>query len=319
MPQAEKLKIGIIGAGKMGGYHLDKFLSLETCEVLGIYDADKERANALGEKHGVKAFQQIEELIFDSDAVVIASSSNTHYTLVKQALGAGLHVLVEKPLALNSKEARELAELAEEKKLVLQVGFVERFRLKEMSLFVELKQIQQIECERVTERVGREPNVDVITDLMIHDLDLILSLNLGNIKNVRAKGTAVLHETIDIAVADLEFDSGASVHLIANRLGPVANRRIRFLMDGSYCKMDLNRSTVTDVRKSGSKTYELAKEKDFLFEQAKDFCDAVLGKKLPLVSARQGAMSIELVEIILNSLHTTTLEQIRHELAPKEN
>lgn len=319
MTSLEKLKVGIIGAGKMGSYHLDKFLSLSQCEVVGIYDADMERATAVEQKTGAKAFSKVEELIFESDAVVIASSTSTHYPLVKQALNAGLHVLVEKPLALKSSEARELSDLAKEKNLILQVGFVERFRLREMAKEVSLSTIKQMECERVTERVGREPHVDVVTDLMIHDLDLVLSLNLGKVRSVRAKGTAVLHETIDIAVADLEFDSGTSVHLIANRLGPNAHRRLRLLMEDSYCKMDLNRSLVTDVRKAGSRTIEIGKDKDFLLEQAKDFCGAILENKKPLVTAEQGAMSIELVERILSVMNPTPIEQIRSELRLKEN
>lgn len=319
MTTKERVKIGIIGAGKMGSLHLHKFQSLKECEVVGIYDSDLSRSKTLSEENKVGFFEKIEELIFESDAVVIASSSCTHYAIVKQALNAGLHVLVEKPLALNSKEAREIALLSVEKKVVLQVGFVERFRLRELSKCIHLSELRQIECERITQGVGREPGLDVVTDLMIHDLDLVLSLNLGKVKSVKARGTAVLNETLDVAVADLEFDSGVHVHLLANRLGPIASRKIRFLMDKSYCKMDLNHSVVTEVGKNGSKTYEIGKEKDFLLEQAKNFCEAIQSKTPPLVSSSQGIRSIELVEDILNALRTNPLFPISSAHASKEH
>ncbi len=290
----------------MGSFHFEKFHSLPNCEVMGIYDIETSRATQVALNTGVKVFEKVEELLFEADSVVVASSSASHYPIVKQALNAGVHVLVEKPLALTSKEASELAKLAEQTQLVLQVGFVERFRMREMTKSLDFSSIKQIDCERVTERAGRELDVDVITDLMIHDLDLILSLGLGTVSSLSARGTSVLHRTTDIAVADLTFSSGTQVHLIANRLGPRSSRKMRILMENKYCKLDLGDSTTTLVTSDGSKTFTSAKEKDFLYEQAKSFCDSVLNQKAPIVSAQQGALSIELLERVLASVKSPT-------------
>lgn len=302
MAQKNKFKIGIIGVGKMGTLHLTKFQTIPLCEVIGLYDSDPARAKQVSEQCGTRFFQKLEELFFESDAVVVASSSNSHYTIVKQALDSGLHVLVEKPLALSSKEAWRLSEQAKNLGLVLQVGFVERFRLNEMTKKLDFRRIKQIECERITETVGREPSLDVVTDLMIHDLDLILSMKLGKITSVSARGTSVLHETTDIAVADLRFESGTQVHLLANRLGPHASRKMRILMEGQYCKIDLGLSTLTLVTEEGTRCQQIDKGRDFLLEQALSFCDAIVNQKEASVTARDGAVSLELTEAILDSI-----------------
>ena len=247
-----RLRIGIAGAGHFGRYHALKVVKAERADLVGVHDPDAERARTVGWEAGAPDLD-FADLLAASDALVIASPAETHHALASIALRAGKHVLVEKPIAATLAQADDLAALAAERQLVLQVGHLERFSAAFGAMEGKLGPPLYIEAARIAPFKPRGTDVSVILDLMIHDLDLILSLVASPIENVDAVGAAVASEHADIANARIRFTNGAVATITASRIAARTERRMRVFAQDGYLAMDFANRRVTVIARGRGK------------------------------------------------------------------
>lgn len=275
------MKLAVIGAGHMGRYHAEKFARLPGVEVAAVVDRDPARAK-------IADFRAVLGKI---DAAVIAVPTNLHHEVARACLESGLHVLVEKPLAATLAEADDLVRLAAKKNLVLQVGHVQRYSAAFQALATRVDRALYIDAERLAGFKQRGAEVDVILDLMIHDLDLAFSLARAEVEKVSACGFRVLTSDIDIASARLEFVNGCVADLSASRVSQAVVRKFRVFQPGLYASADLQGGKLRYVRQVAGaieETEETHGGGDALETQAQAFVDAVRTRKRPAVDGAEG-------------------------------
>ncbi len=243
------LRIGIAGAGHFGRYHALKVAASSRARLSGIYDPDLERAKTVGWETGTKELG-FAALLDASDALIVAAPAEVHYDLASQALRAGKHVLVEKPIAATLAQADEIADLARQRGLVLQVGHQERFSAAYQSMAGRIGAPLYIEATRLAPFKPRGTDVSVILDLMIHDLDLILALVDSEIESVDAVGAPVASPYEDIANARLRFRNGAVATITASRISPRTERRRRIFAQNGYMAADFSARKLTVIART---------------------------------------------------------------------
>jgi len=232
------LKIGLLGAGHLGKIHLKCIRQVENFELIGFYDPDEENSRKVEEEFGLKRFPGIEQLIDASDAIDIVTPTINHYECADIAMKAGKHVFIEKPVVSTPDEAQKLMELAQEAKVKVQVGHVERFNPAFVAVKDKLNAPMFIETHRLAQFNPRGTDVPVVLDLMIHDLDIILSSVNARLRKLSASGVAVVSDTPDIANARLEFDNGCVANLTASRISMKNMRKSRFFQKNAYISVD---------------------------------------------------------------------------------
>ncbi|MFO7287176.1 MAG: Gfo/Idh/MocA family oxidoreductase [Gammaproteobacteria bacterium] len=307
-----KVRAAVVGTGYLGRFHAEKYAALPNAELVGVCDIDERAGRAVAEALGVAYFPSHADLVGRVDAVTIAATTSAHYELAKYFLEHGVHVFVEKPMTRTAEEARELTELAERKSLKLQVGHVERFNPALLSARESLTDIDFIECHRLAPfKGGRGADVDVVRDLMIHDLDVMLSLVASAPREIAAVGIGVLTDTIDIANARIEFESGAIANVTASRVSTSAQRRFRVFQQNQYVSIDFGNGEVRRViAKPGAPADEALEierwslEKgDALLAETRSFVDAILDDRPCVVSGRDGMAALELAEAIVADIY----------------
>lgn len=242
-----KLRIGLVGAGYLGTIHA-RLLAGQDIEWSGIYDLDPARSQKAAADFGSKVMDSLDDLFAKSDALIVASATSSHYSVGKQILEAGKHLFLEKPITTTPAEGEELVELAKRKKLVLQVGHVERFNRAFRALGNDHPRPQFVEAHRLSQFRPRGTDVAVVLDLMIHDLDLILGL-IGELpSSVEASGVAVISEGVDIANARLTFPSGAVANVTASRISANPMRKLRMFASDSYISLDFAKGSTEIFR-----------------------------------------------------------------------
>lgn len=305
-----KVRAAVVGVGHLGRFHSQKLAALrDKVEFNGLFDLDQKRLEEVAKELDVPSLKTLDEVIEKSDAVIVASSTPSHYEICKKLLSHGKHVLVEKPITQTSKEANELCRLADEKNLVLQVGHVERFNPALMAVRKKLKKPLFIECHRLAPFKVRSTEVDVVLDLMIHDLDVILSLIDSEPKSVSAVGTPVLTKKIDIANVRIEFENGAVANVTSSRVSQNTQRKFRVFQQDQYLSIDFQSGEVNLLTKTGewvndelpldAESFSLEKG-DALMEEVSSFIEAVRSGSQPLVSGRDGLRALKLAEEILD-------------------
>ena len=242
------LKVGIIGVGHLGKFHLNNWQEIDGVKLVGFYDPSEENAKAVIEKYGLKRFTDLDALIEKCDAVDIVAPTNHHFSLCEKAIRKGRHVFVEKPLADTLEEGRLLVNMAKEANIKMQVGHVERFN----PAYLAVKDLDLnpmfIEVHRLAQFNPRGTEVSVILDLMIHDIDIILSLVKSDVKNISASGVAVLTETPDIANVRIEFNNGCVANLTSSRISMKKMRKIRMFQKDSYIGIDFLEKKVEIIK-----------------------------------------------------------------------
>ena len=281
------MKIAVIGAGHMGRYHAQKFAHLPGVELSGVVDRDPARAQ----------IQDFNEILAAVDAAVVAVPTDLHHKVARACIEKGVHVLVEKPLAATLEEADDLVDLAAKKDVVLQVGHVQRYSDAFQALATRIDRPLYIDAERLAGFRQRGAEVDVILDLMIHDLDLALSLARSEASAVSACGFRVLTNDIDIASARVEFANGCVADLSASRVSQAVVRKFRVFQPGLYASADLQGGKLRYVRQAAGaieETEETHAAGDALEAQAKAFIDAVRRRKPPAVDGAEGRRVLKL-------------------------
>jgi len=281
------LKLAVIGAGHMGRYHADKFARLPGVELVAVVDPDPARAT-------ISDFRTVLDRI---DAAVVAVPTDRHHEVARACLEKGVHVLVEKPIATTIEEADALIALAREKGLLLQVGHVERYNKAFQALTARMDRPMFIEAERLAEFKQRGAEVNVVLDLMIHDLDLAVALARSEVQAVSACGFRVLTRDIDIANARIEFANGCVADLSASRVSQTVVRKFRVFEPGLYASADLQAGSLRYVRQSDG-GIEQAEERheggDALAAQAESFVLAVSRKHPVQVDGAEGRRALKL-------------------------
>ena len=302
-----KLRTAVVGVGYLGRFHAQKHRALDSVELVAVCDKDAERCRSVAAEVGTSACTDHRELVGKVDAVTIAATTAEHFALARFFLEHGVHVLVEKPMTRTSSEAAVLTALAAARGLKLQVGHVERFNPALLAAREQLTTVRFIECHRLAPFKGRGADVNVILDVMIHDLDVILSLVAAEPTNVTAVGIPVLMDDIDIANARIEFENGAVANVTASRVSTTPQRRFRIFQPNQYVSIDFGNGEVRRVTKQGDwregtpplkeETWNLEKG-DALLAETKAFVDAIVTNKPCVVSGADGVAALKLAEMI---------------------
>lgn len=232
------LRIGVLGAGHLGKIHLKLLKEIEDVELVGFYDPDRKRAETVSEELEIESFPVMEQLMDSVDAVDIVTPTLSHYDCAVTAIRKGKHIFIEKPLTETVEEAKKLIDLVEEANIKAQVGHVERFNPAFLALQGHDLNPMFIETHRLAQFNPRGTDVPVVLDLMIHDIDIALSLVKGNVKKISASGVPVVSNTPDIANARIEFDNGCVVNLTASRISLKNMRKMRLFQQDAYLSMD---------------------------------------------------------------------------------
>ncbi|NOR88115.1 MAG: gfo/Idh/MocA family oxidoreductase [Bacteroidales bacterium] len=233
-----KINIGLLGAGHLGKVHLKCILQVDDLHLIGFYDPNEELSKQVESEFGIKRFTSIEQLIDASDAIDIVTPTVNHFDCAESALKAAKHVFIEKPVASTPEEAKKLIAIAEEANVKVQVGHVERFNPAFVAVQDQIESPMFIETHRLAQFNPRGTDVPVVLDLMIHDLDIILSTVNARLRKVSASGVAVVSDTPDIANARLEFDNGCVANLTASRISLKNMRKSRFFQKNAYISVD---------------------------------------------------------------------------------
>ncbi len=297
----KKLRIAVIGVGYMGKFHAEKFAAGADAELVAVVDADAARAKEIAAALGCGHETDHRGLLARIDAACVAVPTEQHHAVVRDCLEAGVHVLVEKPLSRTLEEADALLALARAKGLVLQVGHLQRFNPAFQALVAQGGRPLFIDIERLAPFKARGTDVDVVLDLMIHDLDLVLALAKAPIEQVSASGFRVLTEAIDIANARIEFADGCIASVSASRVSQAPVRKLRVFRHDAYVSADLQEQRLRHVRKGAGgdiagivETEQAFERADELRAQAAAFVQAVRGRETPLVTGEQGRQALAL-------------------------
>jgi predicted dehydrogenase len=296
-----KLRVGVVGVGHIGSNHARLYAEMPTAEFAGLYDVDLAKANAIARKYRTTAGQSLEEFTAMVDAASVATPTNTHYEIARHLLARGKHLLIEKPITDNTANATELAELAAQNGLVLQVGHVERFNPILSALEKRLTHPRFIEAHRLSPYPERSTDIGVVLDLMIHDLEIILHLVRSPVQSIDAVGVPVLNPGEDIANARLRFENGCVANVTSSRISPERMRKIRVFQEDAYLSLDYEKQSGEIYRREAGKIIrnkvEVAREEP-LKSQLASFIECASTGRAPRVSGLQATAALELaVEI----------------------
>ena len=317
------LKVGVFGVGYLGKFHLNNWKEIEGIKLIGFYDPNDNNAFEVSEKYGLKRYKDASALINACDIVDIVAPTTVHHELCKMAILKSKHVFVEKPLANTMSEAKEIVKLAKEANIKFQVGHVERFNPALLAIKEYNISPMFIEVHRLAQFNPRGTDVSVILDLMIHDIDIILSLVKSNVKNVFANGVNVLSDTPDIANVRIEFDNGCVANLTSSRISMKKMRKMRLFQKDSYISIDfLDKKTEIIKYKSpadkdvftfdietnhGKKTIAISapviKENNAIKMELQSFTDAINNNKTTTVSEVDGYRAMEVAHLILDKIN----------------
>ena len=317
------LKIGVLGAGHLGKIHLKLLDQSSKYNLIGFYDPDIANGQRIEKEFDYKYFKQLDQLIDSVDVVDIVTPTLSHYNCAIKAISRGKHIFIEKPITNTLEEAEHIRLLVSENNLRGQVGHVERFNPAFKAIRSEIKNPMFIECHRLAEFNPRGTDVPVVLDLMIHDIDIILSVVQSPVLSIQANGVSVISETPDIANARIEFENGCIANLTASRISLKNMRKSRFFQKDAYISVDfLEKKTEVVKMKNAPKNpgdFDMilqnaeGQKKQIYFEnpnivqnnaildELETFAEAIKNNTKPIVTLRDGANALKVAHQIINS------------------
>jgi predicted dehydrogenase len=313
----EKIRTAVIGAGYLGRFHAQKYAAEPDCELLAVVDPRESVRTALAAELGCSAAADHRELLGKVDAVSVVTTTPAHFAIAADFLAAGAHVLVEKPITETVAQARELIERAAAAGRILQVGHLERFNPAILAAEPHLVGARFIECQRLAPFKERGTDVNVVLDLMIHDIDIVQSIVGRPIESIDAVGTPVFSGAVDIANARLRFEGGCVANVTASRVSLKTERKLRLFSDHAYVSIDLQQRILTLIRKraqsvaAGELPVTIEEQNfeqgDALRAEIRAFLDCIRQGKPPLVSGEDGLRALETATRISALLGQTRL------------
>ncbi|MEK0413925.1 MAG: hypothetical protein RL070_1413 [Bacteroidota bacterium] len=323
------LKVGIFGVGHLGKFHISNWKEIEGVKIVGFFDPNNDNANEVINTHGLKRFSDEEKLIEASDIIDVITPTDLHYEVCMMAIRKGKHVFVEKPLAHTLQEGKDLVNMVREAGVKMQVGHVERFN----PAYLALKELNLnpmfIEVHRLAQFNPRGTEVSVILDLMIHDIDIILSLVKSDVKSISASGVAVMTDTPDIANVRIEFNNGCVANLTSSRISMKKMRKVRLFQKDAYIGIDLleKKTEIIKLKQpedvdafsfdietpNGKKTIAIANPSieplNAIKLELESFVDAIVNNKPTVVSEIDGYLAMEVAHKILDKINNTSILQ----------
>jgi predicted dehydrogenase len=328
----KKLNICVVGTGHLGKLHTKMFKEIENCNLVGINDSNIGQAKIVGKEFDVNVFESINDLLNQVEAVSIAATTSAHYDLAKKCLDAGKHIFIEKPITATIPQAEEIVEIADSLDLNIQVGHIERFNPALVSMEKYINDPKFIQTDRLAQFNPRGTDVAVVLDLMIHDIDIILSLIKSKVKSIEASGVAVVSDNLDIANARILFENGAVANVTASRISQKKMRKMRIFQRDGYIALDF----VTGV----SEVYSLLpvdqkvkegfisfgeigvgdKKKRLVYEQPEQkeinalkyelqlFVNSILNKEKPVVTGNDGLRALRVAKIIIDKIESSKVD-----------
>ena len=317
------LKVGVLGAGHLGKIHLKLLNQSEKYELVGFYDANSENAEKISAEFGYKKFDTIEELIAAVDVVDVVTPTLSHFEVAKKTITAGKHLFIEKPITNTFAEAEELIALAKKHGVKGQVGHVERFNPAFRAVASRIENPMFIEAHRLAEFNPRGTDVPVVLDLMIHDIDAVLSVVKSKVKNINASGVSVISDTPDIANARIEFENGCVANLTASRISMKNMRKSRFFQRDAYISVDFleKKCEVVKMKDAPEKADDYAmilqnaegvkkqiyfdnpdvSPNNAILDELETFADAINNNTTPIVTLEQGAEALRVANGVIES------------------
>jgi predicted dehydrogenase len=297
----KKLRVGVVGVGHIGKNHARLYAQTESAEFSAIFDSDPQTAATIAGQYKVRAAQSLEEFAALVDAASIATPTNSHHAIGLALLEKGKHLLIEKPITEDPAEASELAEMAAQRKLVLQIGHVERFNPVLSALEARLTHPRFIEAHRLSPFPNRSTEIGVVLDLMIHDLEIILHLVRANVQSIDAVGVPVLSRREDIANARIRFENGCVANVTSSRISPERMRKIRVFQEDAYLSLDYQNQSGEIYRRTANgierAPVEIEREEP-LKRQLLSFIECARTGLRPKVSGFEATAALELAVAI---------------------
>lgn len=329
-----KIRIGVVGVGKLGSLHAKMLSQIKNADLVGIYDIDKTRADSIAKEYKTNVYSSLEDLLNNVDGITIATPTTMHYVTAIAAVEAGKHLFIEKPITQSSEEGEKLVTRAKEKEVIIQVGHIERFN--PAILAVETHNINPmfIESHRLSQFNPRGTDVAVVLDLMIHDIDIILSLVKSPVNMIQANGVSVVSDTIDIANARLQFENGCVANVTASRISQKKMRKMRLFQKDAYISIDFLDLNAEVFRLVDSPNYtgrgtkllgsigEGSKHRNIIYEKPKIkdvnalkyelelFLESIESGKPPVVSGEDGLNALCVAQQIMESIEKQKISAI---------
>lgn len=301
------LRVGVIGVGYLGRHHARIFSGIEGVELAGVSDISETVAGEIARTYGCRPYTSYAELLKQCDAVSIVTPTTTHHAIAMDCIAAGKDLLIEKPITADIEQAKAVVGAAAEKDLILQVGHLERYNPGIIAAAGMIAEPRFIESERLSPFMGRADDVDVTLDLMIHDIDIVLSLVRSRLTDIRAFGKSMITDMIDLAKAWLEFENGARALITASRLSPDKVRTLKVFQKDSIIAIDYQKQEVSRSWRSGK---EIVSEvtrpetREPLKEELQDFVYCVRNRKRPGVSGIEAMnaldVALKITELLKN-------------------
>ncbi|MFC4231415.1 Gfo/Idh/MocA family protein [Parasediminibacterium paludis] len=317
------LNVGVFGVGHLGKYHLNNWKEIKGVKLVGFFDPNNEMAKQVAEEYGLKRFLDEDKLFDACDIVDVVVPTDRHFEVCMRALRKGKHVFVEKPLANTMEEAKTLVDVVREANVKMQVGHVERFNPAYLAIKNTPINPMFIEVHRLAQFNPRGTEVSVILDLMIHDIDIVLSMVKSGVKNIQASGVAVMTETPDIANVRIEFNNGCVANLTSSRISMKKMRKMRLFQKDAYIGIDFleKKTEIIKLKQpndanvfsfdldtpSGKKTIAVAnpevQQESAIKLELESFVDAIVNNKPTTVSEIDGLLAMEVAHQILEKIH----------------
>jgi predicted dehydrogenase len=326
MNTSSPIRVGVVGVGHLGSLHAKMFAEISSVSFAGVFDVDEKKRNETASLYSTESFSSLEGLLKEVDAISVATVTPAHYDVARQALEAGIHVFIEKPMTASLTEADELNRLSVGKKLCLQVGHIERFNAAILAVEPYRLTPMFIESHRLAQFNPRGTDVAVVLDLMIHDIDIILSLVKSPVTKVDANGVAVVSDSADIANARLQFENGCVANVTASRISERKMRKMRLFQANAYISIDFSdgRAEVFRLVADGESKVPMTKrlgqigegkkKRTIVYERPKvkkvnalkyeleAFVRSIVNNEPPLVSGEDGRRALEIAQQIISKI-----------------
>jgi predicted dehydrogenase len=335
MSEQKKISVGVVGVGHLGKVHAKLWKEVEGAELLGIFDENPDAAKEVATELSVKVFDSLFDLMDACEALSVVTPTVAHYPVARDAIERNCHVLIEKPITTTVEEAQDLLEYAEEHQVKIQVGHIERFNPALLAVEPYLHNPRFFESHRMAQFKPRGTDVPVVLDLMVHDIDVILSLVKSPVKSIDASGVSVVSEQLDIANARIKFENGAVANVTASRISQTPMRKLRIFEQDAYLSIDFASKSaevfrlLDEAQAAAVKTpmmmrlgeieradiprqiiYERPSVRDInpLKYELELFLDAIVKDKRPIVSGEDGMKALEVAEMIIEAIEAGNRE-----------